>query len=154
MTVAGYLVAALYFFPAPLLPNERQVPRLAGLSEAEARADLERQGLAVAIRAREPHPTAGVGEVIWQDPPRGVAVPRGDTVHLVLAGGPPRLAMPNVVGYDETFARALLTATGLSVELVDSVDVKDVLPGTVVGTAPAPGESLTVGRPITLHLAR
>ena len=32
---AGYLVAALVFFPAPLLPNERQVARVTGMSEEE-----------------------------------------------------------------------------------------------------------------------
>jgi len=154
MAGGGYLVAALVIFPAPLLPNERQVPRVMSLSEDEARHDIERAGLAPSVVGREAHPTARRGDVIWQDPPPGVATPRGSTVQLVLAAGPPRVAVPDVHGYDEAFARRLLTAAGLTVELVDTVLIKDVQTGTVAGTEPMAGESLAVGRSVTLHLAR
>jgi serine/threonine-protein kinase len=154
MTGAGYLVAALYLFPAPLLPNEREVPRVLGLSEEEARGDLARQALEATVAAREPHPSAGTGEVIWQDPVAGVAVPRGSAVQLTLSDGPPRVAVPDVRGFDETLARRLLAASGLEVEAVDSVLLKDVPAGTVAGTTPAARESLRVGRGVMLHLAR
>jgi eukaryotic-like serine/threonine-protein kinase len=154
MAGGGYLVAALVLFPSPLLPNERQVPRVLTLSEEEARHDIERAGLAPTVVGREPHPTARRGDVIWQDPPPGVAAPRGSAVQLVLAAGPPRVAVPDVHGYDEAFARRMLAAVGLTVELVDTVLIKDIQTGTVAGTEPAAGESLAVGRSVTLHLAR
>jgi len=154
MAGSGYLVAALYLFPAPLLPNEREVPRILGLSESAAREDLDRQGLETAVAAREPHPTADVDEVIWQDPVAGVAVPRGTRVSLVLSDGPPRVAVPDVHGFDELMARRLLAAAGLGVDGVDTVLLKDVPPGIAAGTQPAAGESLRVGRGVTLQLAR
>ncbi len=154
MTGAGYLVAALYLFPAPLLPNERAVPRLLGLDEAQAAEELRRAGLEVAAAGREPHLTAAAGRVIWQDPVAGVAVPRGSRVALVTSDGPPGVAVPDVRGYDEVFARRLLLAAGLMVETVDSVLVKDATPGTVTGTVPAAGEVRTAGRSVTLQLAR
>ena len=154
MAGGGYRVAALVFFPAPLLPNERHVPRVLALSEEEARHDIEQAGLAPSVVGREPHPTARRGDVIWQDPPPGLTAPRGSTVQVVLAAGPPRVAVPDVHGYDEAFARRLLAAAGLTVELVDTVLIKDVQAGTVAGTDPAAGESLAVGRSVTLHLAR
>jgi serine/threonine-protein kinase len=154
MAVAGYLVAALYLFPAPLLPSERVVPRLVGLDERAAEAELARAELQATLAGREPHPSAAAGRVIWQDPVAGVAVPRGSRVALITSDGPPRVAVPDVRGYDELFARRLLAAAGLVVEAVDSVLVKDVTPGTVAGTVPAAGELQTVGRPVTLQLAR
>jgi serine/threonine-protein kinase len=154
MGVAGYLVAALYLFPAPLLPNEREVPRLLGLDEEAAAAEARRAGLDAAAAGREPHPSAAAGRVIWQDPVAGVAVPRGSRIALVTSDGPPRAAVPDVHGFDELFARRLLAAAGFVVETVDSVLVKDVPPGTVAGTLPPAGALQTVGRSVTLQLAR
>jgi serine/threonine-protein kinase len=150
----GYLVAALVLFPAPLLPSERHVPRLLGLSETEARGELARQHLQVEVTGNEPHPTADRGEVVWQDPPPGLVAPRGARVSLTLSAGPVRVAVPDVQGFDEMFARRLVRAAGLSVETVDSVLVKDLAAGVVVGSSPPAGDSLLVGRSITLHLAR
>jgi len=154
VTGAGYLVAALYLFPAPLLPSEREVPRVLGLDERAATAEIARGGLEAAVAGREPHPTADAGTVIWQDPVAGVAAPRGAHVSLVLSDGPARVPVPDVRGYDETMARRLLSAAGLDVDAVDTVLVKDVPAGTVAGTAPAAGAVLAAGRPVTLQLAR
>ncbi len=81
-------------------------------------------------------------------------MPRGAKVALVLSDGPPRVAVPDVLGFDEGMARRLLAAAGLGVDGVDTVLLKDAPPGTVAGTQPAAGESLRVGRGVTLHLAR
>jgi beta-lactam-binding protein with PASTA domain len=44
MTGAGYLLAAVVLFPAPLLPNERSVPRLRDQTIEAARAELSAAG--------------------------------------------------------------------------------------------------------------
>jgi beta-lactam-binding protein with PASTA domain len=154
MAVAGYLVAALYLFPAPLLPSERAVPRVLGRDEQAATAELVTAGLEVTVAGREPHPAAGIGRVIWQDPVAGVAVPRGSRVALIISDGPPRASVPDVRGFDEMFARRLLAAAGFTVETVDSVLVKDVPAGTVASTVPAAGQTQATGRSVTLQLAR
>jgi len=151
---AGYLVAALVFFPAPLLSSERQVARVTGMSEGEARRELEKQGLAAEVTGREPSPTVPPGAVLWQDPTSGVAVPRGTTVSLILASGVPRVLVPDVRGYDIEFAQRLLAAAGLRVDGIDSLDVKGVLSGAAGSTEPAAGDSVQIGRSILLHIAR
>ena len=45
--VAGYLVAYLVLFPAPLLAGHHEVPRLIGLTQSEAQTQLENAGLRV-----------------------------------------------------------------------------------------------------------
>lgn len=151
---AGYLVAALVLFPRPLLPNEREVGRVIGLSVDEARRELEAAGLNAEVEGSEPHAAVPAGLVTWQDPPPGVAVPRGATVTLTLSGGPPRVAVPEVRGLDLDLAHRLILAAGLRVNLVDSLERGDLVPGVAVGTEPAAGDSLLLGSGLVLHLAR
>ncbi|OYV63979.1 MAG: hypothetical protein B7Z72_13940, partial [Gemmatimonadetes bacterium 21-71-4] len=80
--LAGYLVAAVLIFPAPLLPNERLVPRVVGAPVDDAQRALQVAGFRAEIADREFHPTYGVGVVTWQDPSAGVAAPRGSSVAL------------------------------------------------------------------------
>ena len=150
---AGYLVAALWLFPAPLLPNERQVARVSGMMADDARRELERQGLVFEVTGREPSPGIGEGAVVWQDPPPGVAVPRGSTVKVILSAGLPVVAVPDVRGFEPLFAQRLIAAAGLRVEGIDTLDVKGVPPGAAGATTPAAGDSVLLGRGIILHLA-
>lgn len=150
----GYLVAALVLFPAPLLPNERVVPRLLGESYVLAETEVTRGGLAAEIAGREPHPTAPAGTVTWQDPPPGVAAPRGTTVSLTLSAGPPRAAVPSVRGLDPELAQRLLWGAGLRVEQVDSIAGSQQPAGVAVGTTPPAGDSLRLNGSVVLHLSR
>jgi beta-lactam-binding protein with PASTA domain len=153
MAGAGYLLAAVVLFPAPLLPNERSVPRLRGQTLEAARTELKSAGFVPEVAEREPHPSAAVGTVIGQDPPPGVAVPRGDTVALTVSAGPPRVAVPGVNGLDPDLAQRLVRAAGLRVELTDTVPGS--LPaGIVAGTTPPAGDSLRAGSTLVLHLSK
>lgn len=149
----GYLVAALVLFPAPLLPNERGVPRVLGMSEREAARALAGAGLTLES-GREPHPDAREGVVVWQDPPPGVVVPRGRLVTLTISAGVPRVAVPDVRGFDVELAQRLLAAAGLRLESVDSVDAKSLIAGVALGTTPAAGDSLPLGRGVIVHLSK
>ncbi len=150
----GYLVAAVVLFPAPLLPNERVVPRLVGISYLQAQQEAARGGLAMEIAGREPHPTAPAGFVTWQDPPAGVAAPRGTTVSVTVSAGPPRTAVPDVRGLDQDLAQRLLWGAGLRVEQVDSAPGSQQPAGVAAGTTPAAGDSLRVNGSVVLHLSR
>jgi len=152
--LAGYLLAALVLFPAPLRPSEREVAQVAGLTEEDAIHTLERQNLVAAITAREPNPRMPEGMVIWQDPPPGVALPRGDTVRLTVSAGAPNVAVPDVRGYDADLARRLIVAAGLRVDLVDTVAMKTAQAGTVGTTTPAAGSSIPAGSGVVLHLVQ
>ena len=154
MAGVGYLVAAVVLFPAPLLPNERVVPQLLGSASAAADSDLARSDLAGEVVNRVPHHAAPPGTVIWQDPPPGVAVPRGTTVSLTLSSGTPRVAVPDVRGLDADLARRLLWAAGIGVEQVDTVPGTQQPAGVAAGTTPRTGDSVTQGGTVILHLAR
>jgi len=153
MAGAGYLVAAVVLFPAPLLPTERTVPRLRGQTLEAARAELAAAGFVPEVASHDPHLTAPEGTIVWQDPPPGVAVPRGDTVLLTVSAGPPRVAVPVVDGLDPDLALRLVRGAGLRVDVVDTVPGK--LPaGVAAGTSPVGGDSVRAGSALVLHLSK
>jgi len=154
MAGAGYLLAALVLFPAPLLPNERAVPRILGESFAVAQGELQRGGLAAEVAGHEPSVDAPAGIVVWQDPPPGVAVARGTAVSLTLSEGRPRAAVPDVRGLDGDLARRLLWGAGLRVEQADTVPGSQQPAGIAAGTTPGAGDSVTTGSAVVLHLSK
>src|SRR5260370_31676038 len=77
MVLAGYLTAYLILFPAPILPGHQAVPRILGLTVAEAQAEIQTSRLQATDGGAGPHPTAAQGVVIWPDPPPGRVAPQG-----------------------------------------------------------------------------
>jgi serine/threonine-protein kinase len=147
--LAGYVVAVLFLFPAPIFASEKSVPRVVGMDTENARASLESAGLAAGEVETVPHPTAGRGEVVWQDPPAGVEVPERTAVLLSVSAGPPRVPVPDLAGYDVTLARALLEAAGLQVGGVENTQAP--LPrNVVIVTRPPAGTTLAPEAEVTL----
>ena len=61
--LAGYLTAYLLVFPAPLLHAHEVVPRVLGLSVAEATSELKKVGLQIQDGGAQPDPTAPQGTI-------------------------------------------------------------------------------------------
>lgn len=147
--LAGYLTAYLILFPAPILPGHQSVPRVLGLTVAEAQAEVQKAKLQITDGGAEPHATAPQGVVIWQDPPPDVIAPEGTKVTLISSAGPPKIPVPDVSGLDAALAQSLVQAAGLVVSSVESVQAAAptglaMLTRPPAGTALAPGAGLTV----------
>jgi serine/threonine-protein kinase len=151
--LVGYLVAALLLFPSPLLSDDRAVPRVIGTTVEEAQTALRAVGFRAEIADRAPHPTYDAGMVTWQDPPPGVAAPRGSAVALTVSEGALRRIVPDVRGLDPELAQRLLWSAGLTVGSVDTVS-GPFPAGIASGTNPRAGDSLTTGSSVRLHVAR
>src|SRR5207247_4017577 len=113
-----------------------------GRTWQEASRVIREGGLQVVDGATEPHPSAPQGTIIWQDPPPGVSAVADGRVTLVSSAGPPKIPVPDVTGLDGSVARRLITAAGLSVAQVESIQVPRVPPGVVARTRTPPGEPL------------
>jgi serine/threonine-protein kinase len=147
--LAGYLTAYLVLFPAPLLAGHQAVPRVLGLTVAEAQTEIQTAKLQTADGGAEPHPAAPAGIVVWQDPPPGVIAPEGTKVTLVSSAGPPKIPVPDVGNLDAGLAQSLIAAAGLVVSQVESVQAASpsglaMMTRPPAGTALAPGAGLTV----------
>jgi len=151
--LAGYLTAYLILFPAPILPGHQAVPRVLGLTVAEAQAEIQKSQLQVTDGGAEPHPTAPQGVVIWQDPPPGVIAPEGTKVTLVSSAGPPKIPVPDVARLDAALAQSLVTAAGLVVSQVESVQAAAPM-GLAMLTRPPAGTALAPGAGVTVVVSR
>ena len=151
--LAGYLFAYLVLFPAPLLSGHQAVPRVLGLSLAEAQAQMTKAHLEIAEGGADPHPTAAQGTVIWQDPPAGVVAPQGLKVTLVVSAGPPKIPVPDVAGLDAGLAQRLVVAAGLTVSQVESVQAAAPR-GLAMLTRPPAGTALATGAGLALVVSR
>ena len=151
--LAGYLTAYLIVFPAPLLHGHEVVPRVVGLSLAEAAREIRKAELQIQDGGSEPDPTAPQGFVIWQDPPPGVSAPVGLRVTLVSSDGPPKIPVPDVSGLDGALAQRLIAAAGLAATQVESVQAASI-PGITMLTRPPAGSVLPPGASVTVVVSR
>jgi serine/threonine-protein kinase len=151
--LAGYLTAYVVLFPAPILSGHQLVPRVLGLSLAEAQAQVTQAHLVVAEGGADPHPTAPQGTVIWQDPPPGVIAPQGLKVTLVVSAGPPKIPVPDVSNLDAALAQRLVAAAGLVVSQVESVQSGSPR-GLAMLTRPPAGTALAPGAGLALVVSR
>ena len=147
--VGGYAIAALVLFPAPIFASATGVPRVLGMSQAEAEQALTDAGLGVGEVDEGTHPTAQRGAVVWQDPPPGVVVPPRAAVNLTVSTGAHRVPVPDLTGYDAALAGQLIVAAGLVIRAVDSTQAP-VPRAVVVNTRPPAGTTLRPGGGVTL----
>lgn len=148
-TLAGYLVAAFWLYPAPLFSESVAVPRVLELDGTTAEHRLVAAGLRVRRSQEMPHPRIPRGGVVWQDPSPYSEVGRGVSVDLIISNGAPEIAIPDVEGFDAALALRVLAAAGLNAQRVDSVP--NAAPkGTALATRPAAG--ITRGANDTLTL--
>jgi serine/threonine-protein kinase len=145
----GYLVAALVLFPAPIFAATIDVPQLIGLTQNEAEEAVGQAGLIVGEVRSESHPTAARGDVFWQDPPPGIGVQRGHSIHLTVSGGPQRIPVPDLTGYDAAVAEQLILAGGLIVGRREMTQAPAPR-GVVINTRPPTGTTLLPGTEVTL----
>lgn len=148
--LAGYLVAALWFFPAPIFASSRGIPNVIGQGAEEATGTLEQAGFVVTVSdERVPHPTLGAGTVVRQDPPPELVAPEGREIELVLSAGPQRVPVPDVAGYDAALARTLIESAGLTVGSVEQTQAPTP-ENVAVNTRPTAGATLLPGSRVTL----
>jgi serine/threonine-protein kinase len=124
------------------------IPPVAGRSAAEAEQLLRDAGLEVSLQSVEDDQVP-VGTAVRTDPAAGEQVTEGDTVILVVSGGPGETTVPDVVGDREEDARAELTRADFEVTVTrEASDEEDE--GVVIRQDPAGDEPATRGSTVTL----
>jgi eukaryotic-like serine/threonine-protein kinase len=149
------LVLAAVFLPGLLSstdgPTETTVPTVTGLKLREAERQLESERLRVGDIERRFDDDAPRGEVIQQSPEPGEVAPRRSEVDLVVSKGPPRVAVPSVVGLTADEAEAKLRKDGFDVE--SFYTESDESRNLVVDSDPESGVRAIEGSTVTLSLS-
>ncbi len=130
------------------------VPNVTGLTEAEAKVNLENSGFTMA-KEEGASDSIAKGNVISQNPNYGESIPKGSTVTVIISTGASETAVevPDIRLQTETDAKAMLTAQNLSWSTV-SEEFSDTVPiGCVVNQSYAPGTSVPEGTSVSFTLS-
>jgi len=121
-----------------------RVPNLLGLSEADALAALQAEGLQLGTVVDSNSASVEAGLVISSDPASGTEVEKDGFVNLIVSNG--KVMVPNVENLDVVEARRLLTTPDVgytvSIEVIDDFSCTGV-PGSIVieqSVAPGPAD--------------
>jgi beta-lactam-binding protein with PASTA domain len=134
-------------------PDSVAVPAdLVGMTEQEARAALQAEGLTVGTVSQEENDDAEPGEVLDTDPDSGQEVPVGSAVNLVVAVASGTVTVPSVLGRPVDDARAAIEAAGLSFGNVTR-EASDQPVDTVLRTDPAGGTEVDRGSTVSVVIS-
>jgi serine/threonine-protein kinase len=126
------------------------VPSVVSLTQAQAVAKLKSVGFVPAVSTITS--TVAKGNVIDQNPPAGEQLPAKTTVTITVSGGPGTVTVPDVTGYTQDSAQATITAVGLTVGNVETVDGTGVK-GKVIATVPSANTTVAAGSAVVLRVA-
>jgi serine/threonine-protein kinase len=146
--LAAYLLPKMFASPN----DQVQVPRLAGLTETQARAKLADAGLQVGTPDRKYSTKVAANRVIDQNPSADEFVDQGTTVTFTLSLGTHPTRVPNVVGQPRSDAGTALQNAHLNpvFKPVDSDQPK----GTVVSTDPPAGQQVARDSDVSVSISR
>lgn len=116
--------------------REVRVPKLAGLTPAEAERAANASGLVLSVENRFYSATVPQGRIVSQSPPADASVRRGWKVLVAESLGPQSSAIPNLIGQSEHAAEINLGRRGMEIGSVATIHLPDVPPQTVVAQSP------------------
>ncbi len=135
-------------------PGEVRVGPLTGLSQADAEAQLVRDGLVVGeVTRQDTRDAEEVGNVLSSDPRPGTAVAPGTPVNLVVGREVTTRQIPDVAGQSLDQARQTLQGAGFTNVQQEDVDGGGEQ-GDVLGTDPAAGQQAEPDAEITIRVSR
>ncbi len=145
LMVAAALVGPMLFNSGP---DERSIPNLLNMTQAQAERALEDKGLALGEVTQEASEDVPKGRIISQDPGPGDFLEPGGEVDVLVSTGKPEVVMPDVLGDDKDSAKEELEALDLRVRLVERESDEDA--GVVIDSDPRPATNVSVGTRVTL----
>jgi len=133
-------------------PQLAVVPQVTGLSEADARQEVENAGFDFKVDGAQASAEIAAGKVVRQDPGDGIKLALGQVVRVWLSSGKGKVEVPNVVGKTEADAANELGVLGLKVKSQEEVNA-EVTPGSVLRQEPDPGFQAEAGATVTIIVA-
>ncbi|MFB3814816.1 MAG: PASTA domain-containing protein [Terriglobales bacterium] len=134
--VTVFLVSAMTSMRMAIHGRETVVPKLVGMTAAEAERTAADHGLIIEVQARFYSPDIAEGRIMSQAPAPGTKVRRGAQIRLAQSLGPQRVTIPNVVGQSPRAAELNIVRRGLQVGTVAAIHLPGFPPDQVVAQSP------------------
>lgn len=143
--------------PAPT-PTQTQaeivsVPDMTGMTESQARREIENAGLVFQRGTDVGSDTVAKGDFVSSDPSVGTRVELGQTITVRFSSGPSSVKVPNVTGFTFDQARNAFENAELSIGDQTIVDDPTQAKNKIVRTSPAAGEEVAPGTQIVIYIA-
>lgn len=130
------------------------VPRVVGMSEADAEEALEDAGFAVS-KDRDFDDSVEEGMVISQTPDGGASAEDVSTVTIVISKGPESAGtVPSLYNMNESEAKAALSERGLTIGTVSKAYSDDVPKGDVISQQYGEGTKLESGTTVNIVISK
>jgi eukaryotic-like serine/threonine-protein kinase len=148
-----FLSSALLAMRFAIQGREVHVPRLTGLTPAEAERVANSNGLVLSIESRFYSATVAQGRIVSQAPAPDATVRRGWKVRVAESLGPQRAAVPNLLGQSQHAAGINISRRGLEMGSVSTIHLPDAQPETVVAQNPSADVTEAVSPKVDLILS-
>ncbi|MDO8362618.1 MAG: Stk1 family PASTA domain-containing Ser/Thr kinase [Actinomycetota bacterium] len=137
-------------------PNQVSVPSVAGLPQADAKANLESAAYAFVVTVvPEASETVAAGIAIRTDPPANQLVAIGSPVALYVSSGKAPVKLGPLEGLTEAAARAWLVDHGLVPDVVyQAVPIGDANDGKVITQTPSVNTEVPAGSTVRLKVGK
>jgi serine/threonine-protein kinase len=129
-----------------------KVPSCVGLSEEDAIALLEENGLEYKVQEKADS-TVEKGYVISMTPNSGTKIEKGTIITLVVSTGKETDEMPDVVNMSLEAAKSQLEGMGLKVT-VKNVEDDTIEENHVISSSPVAGKTVKIGATVTLTVSK
>lgn len=134
-------------------PEDVKIPDLKGMSEAQARQELEKVGLNAGSNIEENSPDKDKGTVLKTEPKKGSTVKAGSTVDLVLSSG--KVEVPDVIGMTKDDACKALEGKKTQLKCdVKEVETSDHTEGEVFEQSLQGGSTAEQQSTVTIRVAK
>ncbi len=140
------MVSALTAMRFAIHGREIKVPKLVGMTRAQAEATAQDAGLLFSVESSFYSSDVPEGRIVSQLPSPGATVRSGYRVRVALSLGPQRASVPNVLGQSGRAAEINVERRGLEVQTIAVAHLPGLPAGQVVAQSPAP-EARTMSSP-------
>ena len=156
LVVVMALVAAGWATWTYAIPHNRTVPRLLGLTQDQAKAELERVGLVLEVGPPRNSSDVPEGRIMQQSFAPGEVAEKGDTVIVTISLGPRFVEIPSVVGRPVKEAQQLIRDAGLETGPNDISREfhEQIANGQVIRTEPPVDSTVEAGGVVRLVVSR
>ena len=133
-----FLSSALLAMRFAIQGREVRVPRLTGITPAEAERIANSNGLVLSVESRFYNATVPEGRIVSQSPEQNSTVRRGWKIRVAESLGPQRAAVPNLIGQSEHAAGINISRRSLEIGTMGTIHLPGAAAGTVVAQNPPP----------------
>lgn len=135
-------------------PKEVLLPNIVGISEEEAKKELEEKGLNFEVASKEYNTQYAAGYIISQDPTysENYNVKEGATVKAIISMGIEEATVPKVIGMTEKDAIKALEDAKLKYQIVEE-ESKKVEAGYVISQETDANSKVNAGDTVVIHIS-